>query len=210
MTFTPRLGKLMLTAHITFSVGWLGAVAAFLALALAGLFSQDAQQVRGAYIAMGLSGWYVIVPASLAALLTGIVQGLGTRWGLLKHYWVLVKLILTALATVILLVHMQPVSYLAAVASKMTLSALELRGLRIQLVADAVAALVVLLFATGLSVYKPWGRTRFGLVTQPIGTGALPAMALKKTWERYVLIAVGIFVALFLITHLMGGGLHHQ
>jgi len=33
---TPRLRKFVLTAHVTLSVGWLGAVAGFLALAIAG------------------------------------------------------------------------------------------------------------------------------------------------------------------------------
>ena len=86
-----------------------------------------------------------------------MVQALGTPWGLLKHYWVLVKLVLTLGATLVLL-HMQPISYLAEVAAKTNLSATELRGLRIQLIADAAAALVVLLTSTAISVYKPWGR----------------------------------------------------
>ena len=66
MTMTPRLRKFGLTAHVMFSVGWLGAVAAYLALAIAGLTSQDAQMVRAAYLAMKLIGWSVIVPLSLA------------------------------------------------------------------------------------------------------------------------------------------------
>lgn len=45
---TARVRKLALTAHITFSVGWLGAVAGFLALSIAGLVSQDDEMVRGA------------------------------------------------------------------------------------------------------------------------------------------------------------------
>lgn len=75
----PSLRKFVLTAHIVSSVGWLGAVAAFLALAVAGLSGQDAQKVRAAYIAMDLIGWLVIVPCSLASLLTGLVQSLGTK-----------------------------------------------------------------------------------------------------------------------------------
>ena len=55
MTMTPRLRKFALTAHVTCSVGWLGAVAGFLALAVAGLTSQDAQMVRAAYLAMELT-----------------------------------------------------------------------------------------------------------------------------------------------------------
>lgn len=162
MTMTPRLRKFALTAHITSSVGWLGAGAGFLALAVSGLTSQDDQMVRAAYLAMELTGWFVIAPLSLASLLTGLVQSLGTEWGLFRHYWILVKLLITILATILLLVHMQPISYTAGVAAETTLSSADLGGLRIQLVADAGAALLVLLVATTLSVYKPQGMTPYG------------------------------------------------
>jgi hypothetical protein len=154
--------KFALTAHVTVSVGWLGAVAGFLALAIAGLSSADAQLVRAAYLTMELTGWFVIVPLSLASLLTGILQGLGTRWGLFQHYWVLFKLVINLLATIILLVHMQPISYLAGVAAETTLASADLRGLRLQIVFDAGAALLVLIVATTLAVYKPRGMTRYG------------------------------------------------
>jgi len=74
MTMTPGLRKFVLTAHVTSSVGWLGAVVAYLALAVAALTIQDAQTVRAAWIAMELTGWFVIVPLALASLLIGIVQ----------------------------------------------------------------------------------------------------------------------------------------
>jgi hypothetical protein len=162
MMMTSHLRKFALTAHVTASVGWLGAVAGFLALAVAGLNSQDAQMVRAAYLAMELIAWFVIVPLSLASLLTGLVQSLGTTWGLFRHYWVLVKLLITILATIILLVHMQPISYMGSVAAATPLSSADLRGLRTQLVADAGAALLALLVATTLSVYKPRGMTPYG------------------------------------------------
>lgn len=162
MTMTPRLRKLALTAHATSSVGWLGAVAGFLALAVAGLTSQDAQMVRAAYLAMELTASFVIVPLSLASLLTGLVQSLGTRWGLFRHYWILVKLLITILSIIILQVHMQPISYMAGVAAETTLSSADLRQPRIQLVAAPGAALMVLLVVTTLAVYKPPGMTRYG------------------------------------------------
>ena len=49
---TPPMRKSALTAHVTFSLGWFGSVAVFLALALAGLFSQDGQLARSAYLGM--------------------------------------------------------------------------------------------------------------------------------------------------------------
>lgn len=162
MTMNPRLRKFALTAHVTSSVGWLGAVAVFLALALVGLTSQDVQTVRGAYLAMELTGRLVLVPLSLASLLTGLAQALGTTWGLFRHYWVLFKLLITVVATVLLLVHMQVAGHVADAAATTNLSGGDLVGMRVQLLADAAAALLVLLVAVALSVYKPKGLTRYG------------------------------------------------
>jgi hypothetical protein len=158
----PRLRKFALTAHVTSSVGWLGAVAGFLVFAVAGLTSQDAQMVRAVYLVMDLTAWYVIVPLCVASVLTGLVSSLSTTWGLFRHYWVLLKILITIPSSLMLLVHMQPISYIADVAAKMPLSITDLHGLKIQLVVEAGAALLVLLVATALSVYKPKGMTRYG------------------------------------------------
>ena len=163
MIMTSRVRKFALTAHVTASVGWLGAVGGFLALSVVGLASQDAQTVRAAYIAMESSGWYVLVPASLASLLTGLVQALGTQWGLFRHYWVLAKLGINVFATIVLVMYMQTLDYLAGVAAATTVSSDGLRGLRSPSpVLHAGVALLLLLVATTLSVYKPRGMTRYG------------------------------------------------
>jgi hypothetical protein len=163
MTMTPRFRKFVLTAHITASVGWLGAVACFLALAVAAMTSNDVQTVRAANLAMELTGRLVLVPLSLASLLTGIIQSLGTKWGLFQHYWVLAKLLINVLATAILLMYTQTLSYLAGVATQTTLSSDKLNLLRSPSpILHAGAALLILLVATILSVYKPQGLTRYG------------------------------------------------
>lgn len=160
MTMTPGLRKFALTAHIAVSVGWLGAVAVFLALAVVGLTSQNAQTVRAAYIAMESIGWFVLVPLALASLLTGLVQSLGTKWGLFRHYWVLFKLGINVFATIILLMYTQTLGSLADVAAG---SAADLGVLRSPSpVLHAGAGLVLLLVATSLAVYKPHGMTRYG------------------------------------------------
>src|SRR5262245_2490379 len=102
MIMKPRLRKLALIAHVATSVGSLGAVAAFLALALAGLASDDAGIWRAVYVSMELATWFVILPVIAASLLTGLISSLGTSWGLVRQYWVVVKLILTVFATVVL------------------------------------------------------------------------------------------------------------
>ncbi len=159
---SPAVRKAALTVHVSASVGWLGAVAAFLALAVAGSTGADPQTVRGAYVAAAVVTWSVIVPLCLASLLTGVVQSVGTPWGLLRHWWVLVKLVLTVVATALLLLHTQPIGHLGAVSAAGGGFGADLNGMRIQLVVDAAAALVVLVGATVLAVVKPRGVTRFG------------------------------------------------
>jgi hypothetical protein len=159
MTMAPGLRKLALTVHLTTSVGWIGAVVAYLALGVSAVAGRDAQTVRAAWIAMELTGWYVIVPLALAALLTGLVMALGTPWGLFRHYWVLITLVLTILSTVVLLLHMPSVSSLAAVAREA--DGADLGGLGGDLLHPGVGLLVLLAIAV-LNVYKPRGLTPYG------------------------------------------------
>ncbi|MFI6012387.1 hypothetical protein ACIBAG_26825 [Streptomyces sp. NPDC051243] len=162
MAMAPGVRKLALTAHVASSVGWFGSVAAFLVLAVVGLTGPDAQRVSGTYFALEVLGRYVIVPLAFASLATGLVQSLGTTWGLLRHYWVLVKLALTVLATFLLLLHMRVADQVADAAARTELSGSDVGAMRVQLVVDAAAAVAVLLTTTALSVYKPRGITRYG------------------------------------------------
>jgi len=162
MNMRPGLRKIVLVAHIVSSVGSLGAVAGFLALAVAGLTSQDAQVTRSVYVAMEVIARFVIVPSVSASLLIGVAQFLGTSWGLFRHYWVLAKLLLTLLTMIILLLQLEGITHVASVAVATTLSSVDLLGLRRSLVVHAAGGLVVLLVTTTLSVYKPRGMTRYG------------------------------------------------
>lgn len=159
---SPRLRKLALTAHVTASVGWLGAVAAYLALAVTGLSTSDEQLARAAYRSLEIIGRLVIVPSSLAALLTGLVQSLGTEWGFFRHYWIAAKFALTVVGTAILLGHMRAVSRMAEIAAQSSVFDGEFGMLRTQLVVHAAGGLLLLLAVVILSVYKPWGRTPYG------------------------------------------------
>ena len=158
MIMTSRFRKAALTVHVTVSVGWLGAVAAYLALAVAALTTRDSEMAGSAYRAMEVIGLGIIVPCSLAALLSGLVQSLGTEWGLFRYYWIVAKLSLTVVATAVLLMHVPAVSRMARIAVATTVSTGDFRLLRVQLVVHAVGGLLVLLTTTTLSVYKPWGR----------------------------------------------------
>ena len=108
---------------------------------------------------MDLTGWWVIVPLAILALLTGLVMSLGTPWGLFQHYWVLMSLLLTVFCTVVLVLHMPSVSAMAARAQQM--DAAELRALGGDLFHPGVG-LVVLVAISVLNVYKPAGLTVYG------------------------------------------------
>lgn len=202
---TLRFTRLTLTSHITFSVGWLGAVVVFLVLAITGLTSTDPQLARAAFMSMELCSWTVIVPLCLASLFSGVVQAMVTEWGLFRHYWIVVKLILTVAATILLLLHMEPISYMAGIASKPSFANTELPQLRIQLIADAGAALMLLLATTTISVYKPWGRIKFG--TWKGGHISGTSTLRKRSWGFYVLIGMVALILAILIIHIFGGGM---
>jgi hypothetical protein len=160
---TGRVRKFALTAHVVSSVGWLGAIGGVLALAIAGSSSDDVHTVQAAYLAMDVTAWVVLVPLALASLLTGLVQALGTNWGLFRHYWVLTKFVITVVSTIVLLMYTQTLKSLADVAGATTLSSDDLAVLRTpSVVLHAGAALFLLIVATTLAVYKPAGLTRYG------------------------------------------------
>lgn len=205
---TPSLRKLTLTAHVTTSVGWLGALAVFLAHALASLISRDEQMVRAASLAMGLTAWFVILPLSLASLTTGLVQALGTAWGLFRHYWVLFKLLLTTVATIVLLLKLGPISYLADVAAAAALPGADLIGLRTSLMVHAAGGLLLLLTVATLAIYKPRGMTRYGLRKQGEQAGAGLGLALGSGTPRWVKVfgIVVIVLSLLVVSMALVGG----
>src|ERR687889_722562 len=161
MIMAPRLRKFALAAHIALSVGWIGAVAGYIALDVAAATSRNAETLRACYLAMELIAWYVIVPLALASLLTGLVMSLGTNWGLFRHYWVLISLLLTIIATVVLLVETQTIGYFANSAADPRTSDDDLRALGNTLV-HSVGGIAMLLVILVMNVYKPRGMTQYG------------------------------------------------
>lgn len=172
----PALRKVFLTAHVTASVGWVGAVIVFLGLAIIGLTSPAAQTVRGSYLIMERAGWLVLLPLAIASLLTGLIQGLGTKWGLFRHYWVIFKLIINLVSTAVLITYMGTFEAMAATAADMSVPLVEVRNSSPRL--HSILALILLMIATVLSIYKPRAMTRYGQRKQNRQRkNAKPAMA---------------------------------
>jgi len=208
---TPALRKLTITAHVAFSVGWLGAVAAFLVLSIAGLTSHDAEVVRGAYLSMDLISRFIIIPMSFAALTTGLLQALGTPWGLFRYYWILMKFGLAIFATIALLVHQFAV--MAEAAKRVSGSAAEtlfspdFGPLKTELVRAPSLAIVLLVVVTTLGVYKPWGLTRYGRRKQQERRKVQQQPDNKTPLGVKIFFAVvGVLILVFVVLHLTGHG----
>lgn len=230
MTFWLR--KLNLTAHIAFSVGWIGAAAAFLVLSVVGLTSQNEMVVRGVYVSMNLICLYSIVPLSLASLGTGLIQSLGAQWGLFRHYWVLAKFLLTILSVAVLLMH----QFAAMRAAKLALQAAaalprtQLSTVGFVLLRASGLGILVLLVTTILSVYKPWGLTQYGwlkrqqrrnqrmvvaqteqaIAAMSIGGATMAKRGLMQGLTMPIAIGIGlVLLGMVIAIHLNGHSFHH-
>jgi hypothetical protein len=161
MILAPSARKLVLAIHLTTSVGWLGAVVAYIPLDLTVALSNDPGTVRGAWAAMGLIATAVLVPLALASLVTGLIISLGTRWGLIRHWWVVVSLVLTLVAVLVLLNESRVITSSAAMAAAPTTSAEHLLAIPPTL-PHSIGGLVLLLIVQWLNVFKPQGLTPYG------------------------------------------------
>jgi hypothetical protein len=212
---TGALRRFVFTTHVTSSVGWAGAVVAFLALAVIGLTSPHEPTVRGAYLVMAPAAWFVLVPLAHASLLSGVAISVGTPWGLFRHYWVVAKLVITLFSTVILLIYMGTFRQMAGVAADPIVALGVVRNP--SPLVHAILALVLLLAATVLAIYKPFGTTPYGTRQQArarmgasLASTTVQMFAQRRSprWT-YLLWIVGLAIlALIVVSHLLGSGAH--
>lgn len=169
MITSVGLRRAILTLHVTTSVGWLGATGVVLVLGVVGWASPDIDLARAALLVLEPITSYVVLPLAVASLLIGVVQSLGSPWGLFRHYWVLFKLLINLLALAILVMYLDTVRGLAAVAADPASSIANVREVAISPTLHALLAMLALLAATVLAVYKPRGRTGYGRRKQASG-----------------------------------------
>jgi hypothetical protein len=163
MSIPPRWRKALLTLHVVSSVGWLGADMVLLTLSIAGRTGADPAVV---YPAIGLVGSVLLVPISVLSWLVGVASALLTRWGVLRHWWVVVKLAVTTILTTLVLLALWP-----GLRQATALGADLPQETRDQLLIAPSVSFVALIALTAISAYKPWGRTRRRLGVAPARVG---------------------------------------
>jgi hypothetical protein len=157
--YGPRTRKALLLTHIVASGGWLGLDVAMGALVVAVVASDDPQNQAAAAQALRFVTVWPMFTLAVVSLLTGVLLGLGSRYGLVRYWWVLVKLVLNlVLATLILLALRGGVAELAEQGRALALGAVAPLELG-DMVFPPVVSTSALLVAMVLSVFKPWGRT---------------------------------------------------
>lgn len=214
MRFTLAIRRLTYTTHITSSLGWVGAVIVFIVLALIGLTTADEATARGVYLVMAPAAWFALVPLAHVSLLSGLALCLGTAWGVFRYYWVVSKLLITVFATGVLLAYMATFKEMAGIAAdnRMDISAVRNPSPLVH----GVLALGLLLAATWLGVYKPFGATPYGQRVRNVAVVPAPSkQRMAQVSERplstawLVALVSLIVIGLALLVHVLGGTGRH-
>lgn len=196
--------KLLLSLHVLASVGWAGALAVFLAHALAALSTDDPRAAGALALAMAITAWLVILPLAIASFATGVAQALLSAWGLARHHWVVLKLALTAVATAVLFMKLGPIG---ALAQGWAASQAGMEGLWTSLALHAAGGLAILVAATLLAIYKPAGLTAYGARRLRRVDAATPAWA-KAGWTAAAALGLVLVAMLLLGNHGPSAHLH--
>jgi len=159
---SPRQRKLTLLVHIVSGIGWMGADIVFFLLLVTGLTTDDGAVAASCYIALGVFVPVAVPVFSLGMLVSGVLLGWGTKWGVLRYWWVAIKLAFGVILTVLVLVLLVPeINDLARPDATASADAVRdvLGPAPTQLLFPAVVSFTMLAIASGLSLFKPWGRT---------------------------------------------------
>ncbi|MGW0737863.1 PDR/VanB family oxidoreductase [Streptomyces sp. NPDC002851] len=167
---SSRGRKLTLALHISTSVGWMGLSLSMATLAVIGYFTTDPGVAEGAYYAMYVFDETTVSIVGLASLITGVLLGTGTPWGLLRHWWVVVKGSIALFMLVFAWAYTHPLVITAAEQAGEARGGYTPSTEGTILLWTVPPLFVLLVYASIISVYKPWGRTPRGRTYQAART----------------------------------------
>ena len=159
-----RLGtntrRVVLIAHIASAGAWLGIDVVMAVFILTALLTDDPNVQALCYQALELFAVWPLVVTGLVCLVSGVILGLGTKWGLVRYWWVATKLALNVILTALVLVALRPEVAESAEQARRWLAG-EPASLRVEdLIYPPIVSPTALLIAMTLAVAKPWGPIR--------------------------------------------------
>jgi Mn2+/Fe2+ NRAMP family transporter len=125
-------------------------------LVFTALAASPADSAGFAFAIGSFVGW-PLVTAALLSLLSGVVIAVGSKIGLTRYRWVLVKLVLTLVLLIL------TVTLLVPSVAEVVRAASESHGpvtIERSLIFPPIVSSLMLIFAIGISVIRPWGRRR--------------------------------------------------
>ncbi|WP_189211349.1 hypothetical protein [Actinokineospora fastidiosa] len=147
-----------LLTHIAAAGIWLGIDVVLAILVGTALLTSDPILTESAFRALEVFAVGPLIAVSLITFGTGVVLGWGTKYGLVRYWWVAVKLGLNTILTLLIIFGLSPTLHETATMAAVyaTDGAPDISGL----VAPPIVSTTAVLAATALSVFKPWGRIR--------------------------------------------------
>jgi hypothetical protein len=169
---TPATRKAVLVLHAVTGISWMGVDIALFVLLMTARTTDDPTLVVSGFNAIRIIVPVAVPPLSLGILVTGLILGLGTPWGLVRYWWVLVKLSLSLVMTVLVFLSLLPAINSIPVLSVTPMSADAVRAslgfLPTQLMFPPIVSFLMLGVATILSIFKPWRRTPWSRETSSV------------------------------------------
>jgi len=151
--------KAVLVVHIASAGAWIGIDVVMGVLVFTALFGGDETRAL-CYRALELFAVWPLIATGLLCLASGVVLGLGTKWGLVRYWWVAVKLTLSVLLVALVPVALRPEVIEKAEQGRRFLAG-EAPSLAVgDLIFPPIVSPTLLLVAFVLAVFKPWGRIR--------------------------------------------------
>jgi hypothetical protein len=164
----PTVRKTVQSLHVIVAVGWLGLTFGDVTLGVTAVVTDTPSVQHAMFRALGTIADVLLLPIAWVAYATGILMALGTRWGLVRHKWVLTKFLLTTLTVALTTFSLVPGlktmrdTVNATPADELVpMSTADVSGL----VSAAVVSTTCYTICVVLSIFKPWGRTRWGAAT---------------------------------------------
>jgi hypothetical protein len=163
----PRMRNRVLMVHVLSAGAWIGIDVVMAVLIFTALLTDDDRIKALSYQALDLFVVWSLLAVGLLSLATGVVLGLGTKYGLVRYWWVAIKLALNLLLAVLVLVALGPeVSDAAERGERFAAGGPASLDVG-ELIFPPIVSPLALLVAVVLAVYKPWGWIRGRPVDTP-------------------------------------------
>jgi hypothetical protein len=155
-----RTRKSVLLVHIASAGAWLGIDVVMAVLVFTALLTDNSGTKALCFQALELVAVWPLLITGLVCLITGVILGLGSKYGLVRYWWVAVKLVLNLLLTGLVLVALAPEVAQAAERGRQFMEGQPATLTVGDLIFPPIVSPTALTVAMVLAVFKPWGRIR--------------------------------------------------